>query len=133
MMRRGGTIGAWALSLAAGLYPGALLAPAIPLRERADGMGWILLILGATWACDTAAYFVGRRWGRWKLAPTVSPGKTRKRVAAKTVVSMATAPPASRRSAVPVGVPAPVVMLRGERQLERWVVPNDYPEPVRQS
>ena len=34
---------------------------------------------------------------------------------------------------LPVGVPAPVVMLRGERQLERWVVPNDYPEPVRQS
>jgi hypothetical protein len=34
---------------------------------------------------------------------------------------------------MPVGVPAPIVMLRGERQLERWVVPNDYPEPVRQS
>jgi S1-C subfamily serine protease len=34
---------------------------------------------------------------------------------------------------LPVGVPSPVVMLRGERQLERWVVPNDYPEPVRQS
>ena len=33
---------------------------------------------------------------------------------------------------LPVGVPSPVVMLRGERQLERWVVPNDYPEPVRQ-
>src|SRR5207245_624230 len=30
---------------------------------------------------------------------------------------------------LPVGVPAPVVMLRGERQLERWVVPNDYREP----
>jgi S1-C subfamily serine protease len=34
---------------------------------------------------------------------------------------------------LPVGVPSPLIMLRGERQLERWVVPNDYPEPARQS
>jgi S1-C subfamily serine protease len=34
---------------------------------------------------------------------------------------------------LPVGVPAQVVMLRGERQLERWVVPNDYPNPVPQA
>jgi len=32
---------------------------------------------------------------------------------------------------VPVGVPTPVVLLRGERRLERWVVPTDYPNPVR--
>jgi S1-C subfamily serine protease len=29
---------------------------------------------------------------------------------------------------LPVGVPAPVVLLRGGRRLERWVVPDDYPE-----
>ncbi len=29
---------------------------------------------------------------------------------------------------LPVGVPAPVILLRGERRLERWVVPDDYPE-----
>ena len=28
---------------------------------------------------------------------------------------------------LPVEVPSPIVMLRGERQLERWVVPNEYP------
>lgn len=29
---------------------------------------------------------------------------------------------------LPVEVPSPLVMLRGERRLERWVVPNEYPE-----
>ena len=36
----------------------------------------ILLALGLTWVADTAAYFVGSRFGRHKLAPTISPGKT---------------------------------------------------------
>jgi S1-C subfamily serine protease len=31
---------------------------------------------------------------------------------------------------LPVGIPAPVVLLRGERRLERWVVPDDYPHRV---
>ena len=31
----------------------------------------------------------------------------------------------------PVGIPAPILLLRGERRLERWVVPDDYPDPVR--
>lgn len=73
---RRAVLGGWALSLAAGLYPGVLLAGGIMLRERADGLGWVLLVLIATWACDTAAFFVGRRWGRRKLAPAISPGKT---------------------------------------------------------
>ncbi len=69
-------LGGWALSLAAGLYPGVLLAGGIMLRERPDGFGWVLVVLIATWACDTAAFFVGRRWGRRKLAPAISPSKT---------------------------------------------------------
>jgi S1-C subfamily serine protease len=31
---------------------------------------------------------------------------------------------------LPVGIPAPVVFLRGERRLERLVVPADYPNPA---
>ena len=36
----------------------------------------LLVFLGVVWIADTAAYFVGRRFGRHKLAPTISPGKT---------------------------------------------------------
>jgi phosphatidate cytidylyltransferase len=36
----------------------------------------VLMVLILVWIADTAAYFVGRAWGRRKLAPAISPGKT---------------------------------------------------------
>jgi phosphatidate cytidylyltransferase len=36
----------------------------------------LLAVLGIVWISDSAAYFVGRRFGRRKLAPSISPGKT---------------------------------------------------------
>ncbi|HEX2757082.1 MAG TPA: phosphatidate cytidylyltransferase [Thermoanaerobaculia bacterium] len=40
--------------------------------------GWkpVLFVLATVWASDSAAYYVGRKWGRRKLAPVVSPKKT---------------------------------------------------------
>jgi phosphatidate cytidylyltransferase len=33
-------------------------------------------MMAIVWIADTAAYFAGRRFGRRKLAPSISPGKT---------------------------------------------------------
>jgi phosphatidate cytidylyltransferase len=36
----------------------------------------LLLFVSVVWVSDTAAYLTGKRWGRHKLAPLISPGKT---------------------------------------------------------
>lgn len=38
--------------------------------------GIVFMLLGLVWIADTAAYFSGRTFGRRKLAPSISPGKT---------------------------------------------------------
>jgi len=46
------------------------------IRTLDGGLAWVLIMLSGTWAGDTAAYFVGKKLGRIKLAPLLSPGKT---------------------------------------------------------
>lgn len=41
------------------------------------GPGLVLFLLVLIWTADIAAYFTGRKWGQAKLAPVLSPGKTR--------------------------------------------------------
>jgi phosphatidate cytidylyltransferase len=48
------------------------------LPERSWPAAWLVFFpLVVTWVCDTAAMFGGRLLGGPKLAPTISPGKTR--------------------------------------------------------
>jgi len=45
-------------------------------REQPFGSWWLATGLAVTFANDTGAYFAGRAFGRHKLAPAISPGKT---------------------------------------------------------
>jgi phosphatidate cytidylyltransferase len=66
------------------LYVGWLGSHLILLRElprlagAADALGAraVILVAAVTWAGDTGAYLVGVAWGRRRLLPRVSPGKT---------------------------------------------------------
>lgn len=82
-------IGDMGATVFAGLWIGAMLSLLVSLRampspgELAPLSGWpapyglrlVLLLLLCTWVSDSAAYFVGRRWGRRPLSPA-SPNKT---------------------------------------------------------
>ncbi|WP_028454645.1 phosphatidate cytidylyltransferase [Chitinilyticum litopenaei] len=56
----------------------AVIIPAVTVLAVLRGdSGWVLLsLLAIAWVADTAAYFSGKAFGRHKLAPQISPGKT---------------------------------------------------------
>jgi phosphatidate cytidylyltransferase len=76
---------------AAGMAYASLPAIALALL-RGDGLSGLLAIaylFAVVWATDIFAYFVGRAIGGPKLAPTISPGKTRSGAAGGTIAAVA--------------------------------------------
>jgi len=66
----------WALTLGGGFYIGWGIAHLVGLRQLTDGIIWVLVAFFCTWGADILAYFIGRQFGRHKLWPRHSPGKT---------------------------------------------------------
>jgi phosphatidate cytidylyltransferase len=66
----------FAASMSGILYLGWIGAYLISIRQLPEGEWWLLVILPAVWLADSAAYFAGKRFGRRKLSPRLSPNKT---------------------------------------------------------
>ncbi|MBF0212666.1 MAG: phosphatidate cytidylyltransferase [Magnetococcales bacterium] len=58
------------------VYCGVPLMLLDGIRAMHHGGALICLLLFVVWATDTGAYLVGRKWGRSRIAPSISPNKT---------------------------------------------------------
>ncbi len=71
------------------LYTGLTLLAVPALREPPYGSSSIIVFLFCVvWAGDISAFYVGRAWGRHKMAPRLSPGKSWEGAAASVAGSM---------------------------------------------
>ena len=80
--RPAGALAGWLVLVPAG----AALAE---VHGRPSGPALAMTLLAVVWAADTGAWFTGRRFGRSRLAPRVSPGKTWEGVAGGLVAGVA--------------------------------------------
>ncbi len=66
----------FAVTLAGIIYLGWIGAYLISLRSLPQGEWWVLIALPVVWIADSAAYFLGKRFGQRLLSPRLSPNKT---------------------------------------------------------
>jgi len=100
------------------------------------GRAWVLVLILGVWAFDTAAYLVGRRFGRRRLIPHISPGKTVEGVAGGLVGGIVAAllvrwlglPTLPAPAAVGLGIVVSAFGVTGdlvESLLKRWAGVKD--------
>lgn len=83
------TTGSIAATVLGGAWIGLGLAAMLLIRQIPEhGVLAAFTVLLAVFAADTAAYFAGRFFGRHKLAPRTSPGKTWEGLAAGTIAAV---------------------------------------------
>ncbi|OGT63390.1 MAG: hypothetical protein A3E85_02455 [Gammaproteobacteria bacterium RIFCSPHIGHO2_12_FULL_45_12] len=58
------------------------------IRNQMNGIALLLFLFVLIWGADTAAYFIGKQWGKTKLVPAVSPGKSWQGLAGALVFSL---------------------------------------------
>lgn len=69
-------IGDVGITLVGVLYTGLLFSFIVLIMNTQYGDFWIWLIMLSSWGSDTFAYFIGKGFGKHKLAPVLSPNKT---------------------------------------------------------
>jgi phosphatidate cytidylyltransferase len=82
----------WAWTQGGILYLGWLTSYLVWLRNSPDGRGWVFLAILCTFASDSSAYLVGRKLGRHKMAPFISPKKSWEGAAAGLLGAMIASP-----------------------------------------
>ncbi|MGH9175064.1 MAG: phosphatidate cytidylyltransferase [Vicinamibacterales bacterium] len=128
----GGALLDWAFSLCGVMYVGVTMMHFVLIRRiqgpvemewiaEADniigdegaalGLAWLLFVLVTTWMTDVFAYLVGRQWGKTRLIPHISPGKTRVGAIAGITGGMLTGAVAAYAFGVPV--PFPIMLIVG--------------------
>ena len=113
--RRAGAPGAAAVDVLGALFVGALFAHLILLRGEV-GFPLTLALLGIIWVNDIGAYLIGVKFGRRKLAPAISPGKSVEGLAGGLIAAVAVAVIVALQMewpAVRVGVIGATVALAG--------------------
>jgi phosphatidate cytidylyltransferase len=106
-----GGFSGWSLACAGSLYLGLPIYSAVATRSSSGtidapwlseaarrlavewdpaprGLAWVLTVVLAIWVGDSVALFAGRRFGKLKLAPTISPNKSREGAFGGIVASM---------------------------------------------
>ncbi len=111
------------------LYLGLAGLALAALRQAPGGVGLanVLFVLVVVWSSDIGAYVAGRWWGGAKLAPAISPGKTRSGAVGGLLAAMlfgwsvaAVAAPGSGPSAVVLAATLSIVSQSGDL-FESWV------------
>jgi phosphatidate cytidylyltransferase len=79
--QKSGAFADWSWTLAEILYIGWFLGYFVALRGLGGsgttiGRNWVFLAIFTSFGCDSAAYFIGRAFGKHKMAPEISPKKS---------------------------------------------------------
>ena len=71
------------------IYTAWLFSHFIILRQLPLGMNYVFSVVAITWFGNTAAYFIGSKWGKKKLLPRISPHKSVEGAIAELVTAVA--------------------------------------------